>query len=129
METIKHCPNLPSRKRRSHHGQVGLSAGARKSGRKELLDTLGVSDAHHQHVLCQPPLIPGHTAGNAEGKTLLAQKGITPIATAIRNYLALQWEVGYHDVLGIVRPMVDDLVGEGRTLYNDIAFNEFEICN
>src|SRR5579862_1602242 len=96
--------DFPSWYRRDEHGKIRFSASAGKRSGKVFLFALGISDAHNQHMLCKPALIPCHHRGNSQGKTLLSQKGISSIAAPIRPNAAALWEM--HDILliGMARP-------------------------
>lgn len=60
-----------------------------------------------QHVLGQPALVLGNAGGDAQSKTLLAQQGVSSIATAEGKDLPRVWQVGDQNLLRVAGPRVD----------------------
>lgn len=78
---------------------------AKASPPTPLPQLLSSSPGPHQHVLCQPALIPGQARGDAQGKALLAQQGVTTIAAAEGDDLPLVWHVANQGFFWIARPL------------------------
>lgn len=69
--------------------------------------TVLVGCVTHQHVLGQPALVFGNAGGDAERETLLAQQGVSSVATAEGENLPCVRQVGDQDLLRVAGPRVD----------------------
>ncbi len=87
-----------------HHGKVGLAALRRERGSHVGLLASGRGEAKDEHVLSEPALVAALHGGDAKGKALLAEKGVTTVARAVGRDLARLGEVGDIGVVGVARP-------------------------
>lgn len=93
----------------AHHpgawqGGARLRQVAKASPPMPLPQRLSSSPGPHQHVLCQPALIPGQAGGDAQGKALLAQQGVPTIAAAEGDDLPPVWHVANQGFFRIAWP-------------------------
>src|SRR5262249_46084367 len=76
--------NLPSLKRirRNEHCEIGLPASTGKGRRDKILLAHGRLDLENEHVLGEPALVSRHAGCDAQGKALLAEQGVSPVAAS-----------------------------------------------
>ena len=67
--------HFPAGNRGNEHGQVGLAAGAGKSGGDIFLPALRVLDAQDKHVLGQPAFVARHDRSNAQARSISCPAG------------------------------------------------------
>ena len=89
---------------RDEHGEVGLAAGARKSGTDVGFVAGRIFHPEDEHVLGHPALVAGHGGGDAEGEAFFPEEGIAAVSGAEAHDEAFFGEVGDVSVVGVARP-------------------------